>query len=163
MNMRDLVRRGRRDVPGRRGPESPFLALQDEMNRTFDRFFHGFPGLWSEGAEGGFSPRVDVSETDNDVRVTAELPGLDEKDIEVSVSRDALTITGEKKEEKETEKEGYVHTERYFGTFRRTVPLPREVVTDKAQATFRKGVLTISLPKTEQVRAETRKVEVKGG
>lgn len=166
MTMRDLVRRGRRDVPGRRGSEGPFLALQDEMNRVFDRFFHGFPSVWGEGGEwpaGGFSPRVDVSETDNDVRVTAELPGLDEKDIEVTVSRDALTITGEKKEEKEDTKEGYVHTERYFGSFRRTVPLPREVVTDKAAATFRKGVLTITLPKTEQVRSETKKVQVKGG
>jgi HSP20 family protein len=166
MTMRDLVRWGRRDAPVRREGEGPFLALQDEMNRVFDRFFHGVPSLWTEGGEwpaGGFSPRVDVSETDNDIRVTAELPGLDEKDIEVSVTRDALTIRGEKKEEKETRKEGYFHTERYFGSFTRTVPLPREVVTDKAEATFKKGVLTISLPKTEQVKSETRKVQVKAG
>jgi HSP20 family protein len=166
MTMRDLVRRGRRDVPARREGESPFLALQDEMNRVFDRFFHGFPAVWGEGPEwpaGGFTPKVDVSETDNDIRVTAELPGLDEKDIEVSVTRDALTIRGEKKEEKETRKEGYFHTERYFGSFTRSIPLPREVVTDKAEATFRKGVLTITLPKTEEVKSETRKVEVKGG
>jgi HSP20 family protein len=166
MTMRDLVHRGRRDAPARREAESPFLALQDEMNRVFDRFFHGFPAVGGEGGDwpaGGFSPRVDVSETDNDVRVTAELPGLDEKDIEVSITRDALTIRGEKKEEKESGKEGYFHTERYFGAFTRTIPLPREVVTDKAEATFRKGVLTVTLPKTEEVKSETRKVEVKGG
>jgi len=166
MTMRDLMRRGRKDVPVRREGESSFLALQDEMNRLFDRFFHGFPTPWSEGPEwagGGFTPRVDVSETDNDVRVTAELPGLDEKDIEVSVTRDALTIRGEKKEEKETKKEGYFHAERYFGSFQRTIPLPRDVVTDKAEAAFRKGVLTITLPKTEEVKSETRKVQVKAG
>lgn len=165
MTMRDLVRRGRRDVPARREGEGPFLALQDEMNRLFDHFWRGFPTVWGEGPEwaGGFTPKVDVAETDNDIRVTAELPGLDEKDIEVSVTRDALTIRGEKKEEKETRKEGYFHTERYFGSFTRTVPLPREVVTDKAEATFRKGVLTITLPKTEQVKSETRKVQVKAG
>lgn len=165
MTMRDLVRRGRREVPVRREAESPFLALQDEMNRLFDRFWRGLPAPF-EGAEwpaAGFTPRVDVTETDNDVRVSAELPGMDQKDIDVTISRDTLTIRGEKKEETETRKEGYFHAERYFGSFQRTVPLPREVVTDKARATFRNGVLTVVLPKTEEVKTETRKVEVRSG
>jgi HSP20 family protein len=168
MTMRDRMRWGRRDLPVRREPpESPFLALQDEMNRLFDRFWHGVPAETPEGlwpwAPGGFAPRVDVTETDNDIRVSVELPGMDEKDVEVTLSRDALTIKGEKKEETETKREGYVHTERHYGSFRRTVPLPREVVADKAEATFRKGVLTVTLPKTEAVKTATRKVEVKAG
>jgi HSP20 family protein len=165
MTMRDLVRWGRRDVPVRREAEGPFFALQDEMNRLFDRFWHGVPAPF-EGAEwptAGFNPRVDVTETDSDVRVTAELPGMEQKDIEVTISRDTLTLRGEKKEESETKKEGYFHAERYFGSFQRTIPLPREVVTDKAGATFKNGVLTVVLPKTEEVKTETRKIEVRGG
>jgi len=166
MPMRDLMRWGRREVPVRREPEAPFLALQEEMNRLFDRFWRGLPAEWPGAAPWpwmaeGFAPKVDVTETDNDVRVTAELPGMDEKDIEVTIARDSLTIKGEKKEETETTKEGYFHAERHFGSFQRTVPLPREVVTDKAEATFRKGVLSVVLPKTEEVKAGTRKVQVK--
>jgi HSP20 family protein len=164
MAMRDLMRRGHRDVPARQA-ESPFMALQEEMNRLFDRFWHGVPAEVTEGAwpwtAGAFAPRVDVSETDNDIRVTAELPGMDDKDLEVTITRDSLTIRGEKKAESETKKEGYFHAERHFGSFQRTIPLPREVVTDKAEATFKKGVLTVVLPKTEQVKTETRKVPVK--
>lgn len=167
MSRRDLMRWGRRGVPGRREPESPFLALQEEMNRLFDRFWHGVPAETGEGpwpwAAGPFAPRVDVTETDNDIRVSVELPGMDEKDVEVTLSRDALTIQGEKKEETESRKEGYFHAERHYGSFRRMVPLPREVVPDKAEATFKKGVLTVTLPKTEEVKTATRKVEVKAG
>ena len=131
--------------------EYPLLTFQQEMNRLFDSFF-GRSAVAPFGGLGAgwdlFSPRVDVVETDTEVRVSAELPGLDDKDIDVSLSRGALTISGEKKHEKEERGRNYYHSERSFGSFRRSIPLPSEVQADKADAVFKNGVLTITLPKT---------------
>jgi HSP20 family protein len=149
----------------RREWEYPFGAFQREMNKLFDDFFGGFQlSPWApleRRLAAAFIPHVDVSETDKDIKVSAELPGMDEKDIDVSVTRDTLTIKGEKKEEKEDKGKDYYKMERSYGSFTRSVPLPVEVDTDKVQATFKKGVLEITLPKTAKAIQETKKIPIK--
>ncbi|HME41744.1 MAG TPA: Hsp20/alpha crystallin family protein [Syntrophorhabdales bacterium] len=145
--------------------EYPFGSFQREMNKLVDDFFGGFNlSPWApleKGLATTFTPRVNVSETDKEIKVSAELPGMDEKDIDVSLTRDTLTIKGEKKEEKEEKGEDYYRMERSYGSFTRSVPLPVEVDTDKVQATFKKGVLDITLPKTARAIEEMKKVPVK--
>jgi HSP20 family protein len=134
------------------------------MNRLFDRFAGG----WDLGRFGGglpyagaFAPNVDVNEDDKQIRVQAELPGLDENDIELSLHDNVLTIEGEKKEEREETNEGRTYSECRYGHFRREIPLSAEVETDKVDATFKKGVLTVTLLKTPQAQAERKRIEVK--
>ena len=146
--------------------EHPLVALHREMNRLFEDFFRGFelerfPAL--ESMFGGFSPRVNVVEDDKEVRVTAELPGVTEKDVEVTLTQNTLTIKGEKKEEHEEKGKSYYRAERAYGTFQRVIPLPAEVEQDKAEATFKNGVLTIRLPKTEAAREQRKRIEIKTG
>ena len=130
--------------------DQPVLTFQQEMNRLFDDFF-GRSALEPFGAFGQdwdtFSPRVDVSETDSEIVVSAELPGLDDEDIEVNLARGLLTISGEKKQEKEKKGRNYYRVERSYGSFQRSVALPAEVDTSKVDAVFKKGVLTVTLPK----------------
>jgi HSP20 family protein len=149
----------------RREWEYPFGSFQREMNKLFDDFFGGFElSPWApleRRLTAAFNPRVDVSETDKEIKVSAELPGMDDKDIDVSLTRDTLTIKGEKKEEKEEKEKDYYRVERSYGSFTRSIPLPVEVDTDKVQATFRKGVLEITLPKSAKVIQETKKISVK--
>ncbi|MBI5137685.1 MAG: Hsp20/alpha crystallin family protein [Nitrospirae bacterium] len=164
MAIRDMMRLGGKEVPVRREEAHPFVSLQREMNRLFDEFWRGFPLVptgWPESWQGGFSPRTDVAETDTQVRVTVELPGMDEKDIEVTLSGDTLTIKGEKKTEMAETREGAYHGERYYGAFRRMIPLPAEVEAGKVAASFRKGVLTITMPKAKAAEGEVRRIEVK--
>jgi HSP20 family protein len=132
------------------------------MNRLFEDFFGG----WDEGALapmgerwGAFSPQVDVTETDDEIKVSAELPGMDDEDIDVSLSDDMLTISGEKKEEREEKREGYYRTERSYGAFRRAIPLSTTVDDEKVDAVFQNGVLTVALPKTGEAKA--KKVTIK--
>jgi HSP20 family protein len=137
----------------------PFLSLPEQMNQLFDEFFRGW-GLqpFGVGAEGwgAFSPNVDVVETDKDIRVAVELPGMEEKDIDVSVSQGTLTVSGEKKQEVEEKRHNFVRSERSYGAFQRSISLPSEVDTNKADAVFRKGVLTVTLPKTSTSQARKR-------
>ena len=141
----------------------PFATLQQRMNRMFDDFFHG-TGLERLGAVGegwdAFSPCVDIVETDKEIRISVELPGLDEKDIDVTLSRDMLTISGEKKQESEEKGHNYVRTERSYGSFRRSIPLSSEADASKAAALFRKGVLTVTLPRTVKPEAQ-KKITIK--
>ncbi len=164
MTMRDLMR-WNRGVPVGRTEDTPFYALQDEMHRMFgDLFGHGFTGPaftrlgWPEG---GYAPKVEVEETDKGFTVKAEMPGMTEKDIEVTLAREFLTIKGEKKEETEHKEGNYFRTERTFGRFHRVVPLPLEVVTDKVDATFKNGVLTVKLTRAEPAKGEITHVEIK--
>ena len=166
MTLRNLIpwRRGGRQVPIRRGREHPLLSLQREMNRLFDAFFEGVGMPWfGEGGflDGEYTPLVDVSENEKEVVVTAELPGLDEGDFEVRLDRDALTIRGEKKEEQEEKGKGFYRVERSYGSFHRVIPLPCDVDEDKAEATFRKGVLTVRLPKTPEAQKALKRIPVK--
>ncbi len=164
MNIRDLASRPRRkrgrNLPmSREGAANPFFALQREVNRLFEDFFAMSPQEREDWIME--YPQIDVRETDNDLKVSAELPGLTDKDIEVLISGDSLTIKGEKKEEKEDKKENYRRMERRYGSFRRVVQLPGEVKADNAQATFKNGVLEITIPKTEAAQKDKKKVEIK--
>ena len=135
----------------------PFAALRREMNALFDDFFPG-AGVAS-GPLGSFMPRVDVKETGGEIRVTAEMPGIEEKDVEISLDGDMLTIKGEKKEEKEEKGEDSYRLERSYGSFRRSVALPCAVNADKASAKFKQGVLTVTLPKAAESKKKTIQVK----
>ena len=147
----------------RRG-ESPFgelLGIQDEINRLFDTML---PQRSSERMglfEGEWAPAVDVLEDDDRVIVKAELPGTTEKDIEVSILGDTLTIKGEKKKEAQKEDRKYHRLERTYGAFHRSVSLPTSVASDKVKASFNNGTLEIDLPKKEEVKPRQIKIEVK--
>lgn len=161
MAIKNLVPFGKKSVPIRRDEESPFVSLRREMDSLFDNFFLGFDMEPFESRSGGFSPRIDVTEDGKGIKISAELPGMDEKDIDLSIQNDMLTIKGEKKEEKEDKGKDYYRMERSYGSFIRTIPLPVEVDTDKVEAKFKKGVLSITLPKTAKAVAETKKIPVK--
>jgi HSP20 family protein len=132
----------------------------DEMRRMMEDFWMApFEEMsrWGET----FTPRVDVKEEDNHVVVSAELPGIDQKDLDVTVTRDSVRIAGLKKHEEEKEERGYYRRETSYGSFERVIDLPSEVDENKAEAEFAKGVLTIRLPKSEQAQAKQKKVEIK--
>lgn len=143
-------------------PGRELATIRDEMNRLFDEFFSGFPfperrrGLM----EGEWAPTVDVAETDENIIVTAELPGVKQNDVEISVVNDVLTLKGEKKEEKEIKKENYHRIERSYGSFQRSITLPTGVQADKAKATYKDGVLTITIPKVEEAKPKSIKINV---
>jgi HSP20 family protein len=164
MTIRDLMHWGDRKVPVRRA--YPFGSLTRDMNRLFDAPMgfpftvgHGWPDVWGTTDE-VFNPRMDLTETDTTMRVSAELPGMTVDDIDVTLSAGTLTIKGEKTRETSSEEEGDYHTERYFGSFRRAIALPAEVDTEGVAATFDKGVLTVTMAKAE-AKEETHKIEVK--
>jgi HSP20 family protein len=151
------------DVPERRDAEHPFYSIQKEMNRLFDNFFQGLDAapFMGEPSLGRFSPSIDIQEDEKAYVVKVELPGMDEKDVEVLLSDDALTIKGEKKEEKEDKGKNYYHVERSFGSFQRVIPLPTGIDLQKAEAAFKKGILSISLPKTAEAKAKAKKIAIK--
>jgi HSP20 family protein len=141
----------------------PFLAMQRRMNRLFDDFMAPLPGLLTyEEMGASFTPRVDVEEDEKEVRVTAELPGMDAKDIDISIHRDVLTLRGEKSSEHEEKKGQYHRIERSYGSFERQIPLGMEVDAGKAEAEYKNGVLTVTLPKPAGEAAKTRRIKVKG-
>jgi len=168
MAITDLVpwRRRRNDLRTRSDYDDMVGSFYRDMNNLVDRFFGGFdldPFGGSELATGDFMPRVDVSENDKEIKVTAELPGMDDKDIDVTLSRDSLTIRGEKQEESEDKGKDYYRSERRYGSFHRMVPLSSEVDESKAEADFKKGVLKIKLPKTPEAQTSRKKIKVKTG
>jgi HSP20 family protein len=133
----------------------------DEMRRMMEDFWmtpFDAVGRWGEV----FVPKVDVKEEEKDFIVSAELPGMDQKDIDVTVTNDSVRISGEKKHEEEKEERGYYRRETSYGTFERVVDLPTEVDESKAEAEFSKGVLTIKLPKTEEAQAKRKKIKIRG-
>jgi len=168
MSIKDLVtRRHGSQPPVERMGETNVVSLQREMNRLFDDFFHGF-GLtpfWEreEDLARSFTPSVDVSETDKEIKVSAELPGMEEKNISVELNDDALTIRGEKKEEHEEKGKHSYCLERSYGSFCRVVPLPVAVNAEKVGAKFKKGVLSVTLPKLEGKQAKGKAIEVTPG
>jgi HSP20 family protein len=146
-------------------------SFRSEMDRLFDRF--GFPSfrrmfdvepfLGNEASFGVTVPAVDVSEDDQAYKITAELPGLDQKDIDVSVTGDVLVIKGEKRQEREEKDKNRYLSERSYGAFQRNFSLPDGVERDKISADFAKGVLTLTLPKTAEAQKQQKKIEVKAG
>jgi HSP20 family protein len=142
-------------VPWR--PFEDFGTLRHEMDRLLERFFGEPSGV--ERPAGRWTPRANVMETNESLTITAELPGLEAKDVDVALSGDMLTIKGEKKQEKE-EKDEYHHmVERSYGAFTRMVRLPAPVAADKIKATFKNGVLTVTLPKTEETKQKAIPVQ----
>ncbi len=146
-----------------RRADDPFISLHREIDRLFDDFSRGTPLMRWPGANGGVDLRVDVSETDKEITVTAELPGVDEKDIDITLTGDLLTIKGEKKAEKERKDDNFHVVERSYGSFVRSLRLPYAIQEKKVQAEFKKGVLTITLPKPVEAQASAKKIEVKAG
>jgi HSP20 family protein len=156
MAIKDLIpwnNKGREVGFQRASEVHPFLALHREMNRMFDDVFRGFDlapfGLGSRTLEGLGWPQIDIEETDKEVRITAELPGLDEKDISLEIANGVLSISGEKKSESEDQARRF--SERYYGRFERRIPLER-VEEDKVSAAFKNGVLTVTVPKSAEAK-----------
>jgi len=140
--------------------EDPFNLLQLEMNELFDTYYRG---------TGNFGRRVvgsagwELSETDDEVRVKAELPGMDGEDIEVFIDENNLVIRGERKEQKEEKKRNFHVSEMSYGRFSRSIPLPAEVDADQAKTKFKRGVLTLKLPKTDRAREDRKRIPVHSG
>ncbi|MBF0275162.1 MAG: Hsp20/alpha crystallin family protein [Nitrospinae bacterium] len=144
--------------------QHPFLSLQDDMNRAFDNFFKEFktPSFGSfDNTFKGVDLKVNVNENDKDIVVTAELPGVNDKDIDIEIKDNFLVLKGEKKEEKEEEKDNSYYKECSYGSFYRTIPLSMEVDEDKVDASFKNGVLTVTLPKSEEAKQKIKKITVK--
>ena len=142
----------------------PFVTFRREMDRMFDDFFTGFGGrglMASSAGWQGVTPTLDVTETDKEIVVTAEVPGLDDKDFEVTLAGDMLTIKGEKKAEHEERNGDSHYMERRFGSFSRSLRLPHEVKDEKVDAKYDKGVLTIRVPKSAEAQSAVRRIEVK--
>jgi HSP20 family protein len=152
-------RREERSLAERGG--DPFSYLRNQINRVFDDFW-GQP--WLAGrSEGfiGFAPQVDVTETDKEVKICAEIPGVEPKDIDVSIEENLLTIKGEKKSEREEDEKGQYRMERSYGSFERSIPLPMAVDETKAKAEFKNGVLRLTLPKRAGAESRRKKIPVK--
>ena len=145
-------------------PISPF----EEMEKRFEEFFRRpfsmlgpswFPALRMPEL-GDVSAKVDIFEDGNDVVVKAELPGMKKDDLEVNLTDDTITVSGEKKKEEKIEKKDYYRVERSYGSFTRSFRLPKEVQSDKAKASFKDGVLEIRVPKTEEAMKKEKKVTI---
>ncbi len=167
MSVRDLIPWGRNNgnqVPTalRDDDRDPFLSLHREVNRLFDDVFRSFgSGLpaFGRGSVGAGWPSVEISDTDKEIKVTAEVPGLEEKDIEVLLNDGVLTLKGEKRSENEDKDRQF--TERYYGRFERRIPLGVEVKDDQVDARFKNGVLTVTLPKTEKAQSQVKRIAIK--
>ena len=166
MNMRDLIPWSRQSsgAPGHYGQEqtNPMVSFRREVDRLFDDLFQwpqAGPGL---GGGALAWPNLEVSQSDREVRITAELPGMNEKDVELTVQDGVLTLRGEKKSETEDKDRGW--SERFYGRFERRIALPEGVDESACQATFRDGVLTVTMPRSAEavrgrripINAETR-------
>jgi HSP20 family protein len=156
------------------GLRHPLMGLRREIERLFDDFDLGawrWPAgsmfdvepFWRGELTFGKAPAVDIAEHDKEYEVTAELPGMDEKDIDVKFADGALTIKGEKKEEKEEKKKDYYLSERRFGSFQRSFRVPEGVDADKIDASFKNGVLTVVLPKSVEAQKREKKIAIKKG
>jgi HSP20 family protein len=135
------------------------VSLRDAMDRLFEDSFvsrRGYPAGWN-----GDSLALDVYENEESLVVTSSLPGVKPEDLEITITGDVLTIRGETKSEEKVEKANYLRQERRFGSFQRSVQIPGALQSDKAEASFENGVLTLTIPKAEEARPKTIKVEAK--
>ncbi len=164
---RNLIpwRRKRKNTELTAPADHPVAELYQRMNDLFADFFDGNMGLFRSGTASDTDslmsvPTFDVSETDKAVEVRAELPGMDEKDIEVTLDENILTVRGEKKQERTENKKNYYLSECRYGEFHRAVPLPAGIDREKVKAAFKKGVLRITLPKTEAARTDRHRINI---
>ena len=151
----------------------PFESLRREVDRLFDEFDtsawrYPFGGsafdvepLWRRGLPRAALPAIDIAKKDGGYEITAEVPGMDESNIEVKVAGGALTIKGEKKEETEKKEKDFYLSERRYGAFERTFRVPEGVDADKIEASFKKGVLKITLPKSAEAAKNEKKIAIK--
>ncbi len=139
-------------------PFGEFERMRREMDRLWDSFFERRPTKAEQAAE--FLPALDLAETDNELVVKCEVPGLEPKDIDISLSDGMLTIKGEKKQEREEKQADYHLVERSYGTFTRSIQLPKEVQGDKISASYKNGILTVTLPKSEEAKKNEIKIPV---
>ena len=148
--------------------QDPFQSFRTEIDRLFDSFLGGggFPSLTSfrQGfpAAQGLTPTLDVKENEKEIVVKADLPGLDEKDINLTIHNGVLSLRGEKKSEHTDERDNYHMMERSYGSFQRSIRLPDTIDEDKVEARFDKGVLTVTLPKRPEMVSAQKKIEIKG-
>jgi HSP20 family protein len=167
MQIKDLIPWARKDdrPEAKTSDQNPIAALQREINQVFENFMNRFgrPLAGLEWSWGQSEAKSDVVQTDNAVEISIELPGMEMKDIEVTVGDDVLTVKGEKRIERQEEKKGYYLSERSYGAIYRAIPLPPGVDGSKAEATFKNGVLTIRLPQTPEAQAKVKRIEVKQG
>ena len=140
-------------------PSGDFDRMRREMDRVWDSFFERRPRLRAE-EEGEWLPALDMTETANELVMKAEMPGLEPKDIDISLSDGMLTIKGEKKQEREEKEENYHLIERSYGAFARSIQLPAEVDSEKITASYKNGVLRIVLPKSEEAKKKEFKIKV---
>ena len=141
----------------------PFESFRSEIDRLFDGFLGRRRGEAVPSPFGGTWPSVDVHEAESAYTVEAEIPGLEAKDVELKLADNALTLSGEKKQETKKEENGRSYSERSYGRFQRTIPFDTEVDADKVTAAFKNGVLTVTLPKNPKATDKTRRIEVKAG
>ena len=164
MVLRDLIpfKKSNRAIRVRPAEDESLWGLQRRMNRVFEDFFGdwGLEPLGGSGAERDFLPNIDVAETDKEITITAELAGMDQKDVELTLNDDILTIRGEKKQESEHKDAKSFHRECSYGSFVRSIQLPAEVDQDKVKAEFKKGVLKIQLPKVETEVSKSKKIDI---
>lgn len=158
MNLKSLIPVGR-DRNLARQDYHPFAGIHRELDRMLEDFGRGFPSF-GLAERGGLTPATDVVETDKEIEITAELPGLEEKDVQINLSDNVLTIRGEKKAEKEEKDKNYRLIERSYGAFARTLELPAGVDAGAIKATIANGVLKVTVPKPAPAQAKT--IEVKG-
>ena len=145
--------------------QDPFQSFRTEMDRLFDSFLGGVPsltGLRQGFAEAQMTPTLDVKENEKEIVVKADLPGMDESDINLTIHNGVLSLRGEKKSEHTDQRENYHVMERSYGSFQRSIRLPETIDEDKAEARFDKGVLTITLPKRPEMVGAQKKIEIKG-
>lgn len=161
----ELSRRGHSGVPGPR-MRDPFQSFREEMDRLFETFMGGAPALAGamrspSGLGSMVTPTIDVKESDAEIVVNADLPGIDEKDIALTLQNGVLTIRGEKKAEHRQEQENYHIMERSYGSFQRSIRLPEGIDEDNVEASFEKGVLTVKLAKRPELIKSQKKIEIK--
>lgn len=140
-------------------PFDELATIRDAMNRVFDETF-ARRGVGRFDGGRGWYPSVDMYETENDLVVRADLPGVDQKDVEVTVTDNALTIKGESKYEKEIEDKNVYRRERSFGRFARTLPITAKVKPEQARATFKNGVLEVTIPKAEEAKGKVYRLDI---
>ncbi|MBN2676223.1 MAG: Hsp20/alpha crystallin family protein [Alphaproteobacteria bacterium] len=150
-------------IEPRRRELSPFGSLRSDINRLFDDFFSPFNISEFPSSKAIFQPRMDIVETDKEYEVKVDLPGMKEKDVNVEIHDGLLTIEGEASEEKEDKQKNYHLCERQYSSFHRSVSISKDVDEEKAEASFKDGVLTVNLPKKEEAQKTVRKLEIKHG
>jgi HSP20 family protein len=167
MSVRDLIPWGRSNSPAptiyRDGEQNPFLSLHREVNRLFDEVFRNFdmrlPSINGFSANGFGWPEIEIAENEREIRVSADVPGLDEKDVEILLEDGALTLRGEKRSQTEDKHRHF--SERFYGRFERRIPLAADIDEDNVQAAFRNGVLTVTLPKTAEAQSKVKRISIK--